>query len=179
MVLPGVRMCSPFEEGILYSSIDGSVAHPSGLGEEGGFKTLREVGSLLCFPQQLGKINFTWWEWDSCPATHKCCFCPWRPSHTGASMLHTKSFPRQWCLEGAHHHRCGKCNTGPGVAGHQMLPVSGAQHAPAFCQLFQGFTARAVCSGCFFYPAVGPRHCCAVGVWAGREGGGGGGSGYI
>ena len=40
---------------------------------------------------------------------------PWRPSHGSASTLHTKSF-RQLGLEGAHHHCCGKCNTGPGAA---------------------------------------------------------------
>ena len=47
-----------------------------------------------------------------------------------------------------------------------MLPIGGAQHVQAFCHLFQGVTARAVCSGCFSHqsPAAGPRQCCAVGV---------------
>jgi hypothetical protein len=39
---------------------------------------------------------------------------PWRHSHAGAGTLHTKPFPRLLSLEGAHHHRYGKCNTGPG-----------------------------------------------------------------
>ena len=38
---------------------------------------------------------------------------------------------------------------GQGVPDHQLLPISGTQHVQAFCQLFQGFTARAVCSGYF------------------------------
>ena len=41
-VLPGANMCSPFEEGILPSRIGGVNAHPSGGGEDGGFKKLGE-----------------------------------------------------------------------------------------------------------------------------------------
>ena len=34
-------------------------------------------------------------EWDSCPSAHKSCVCPGGHSTAEASMLHTKSFPRQ------------------------------------------------------------------------------------
>ena len=48
-----------------------------------------------------------------------------------------------------------------GVPEHKILPTTGMQHAEAFCQLSRGFTARAVCNGCFSHqsPAVGPRQC--------------------
>ena len=43
-----------------------------------------------------------------------CTACaPWRLSHAGPGSLHTKPFPRQCSWGGAHHHRCGKRDTGP------------------------------------------------------------------
>ena len=63
-------------------------------------------------------------------------------------MLHTKSFPGPRSLDGAH-----PVTQGRGVPDHPspLLPISVAQHVQAFCQSCQGFTARAVCSGCFSY----------------------------
>ena len=64
----------------------------------------------------------------------------------------------------------GTVTRGQGVPDHQVLPISAAQHGQAFCQLFQGSTAHAVCSGCLSYqgPAGGEpvdgersRLCCA------------------
>ena len=38
----------------------------------------------------------------------------------------------------------GNVTQGQGVPDHQVLPISAAQHAQAFCKLFQGFTAVGV-----------------------------------
>ena len=47
----------------------------------------------------------------------------------------------------------GNATQGRGVPDHQVFPIGGAQHAQAFCQLFRGFTARAVCQ------LASPRPC--------------------
>ena len=44
--------------------------------EEGGFKKTAREGQRVGRPNSAGEIVFTAWEWDSCPATHKCCFSP-------------------------------------------------------------------------------------------------------
>ena len=60
----------------------------------------------------------------------------------------------------------GNVTQGLGFTDLLVLPIGGAQHVQAFCQLCRRFTARALCSGCLSYqdPAVEPRRCVAVGV---------------
>ena len=71
----------PFEEGILHSWICGLV-----VGEESGFRRLRQVGSPFSNPESPKKIFLLGErEWDSCRATHKSCF--WRRGGTAATPL--------------------------------------------------------------------------------------------
>ena len=62
-------------------------------GEEGGFKKLREMGSLLDY-QPAGEKLFSLPE-TLVPLLTKAASAPWHPSHAGAGGLHTKSCPRQ------------------------------------------------------------------------------------
>ena len=61
-------------------------------------------------------------------------------------------------------------NMGNVTQGHHVLPISDAQHAQAFCHLFQRFTVLAPSVGVFRPPRpccgahAGPRQCCVVGV---------------
>ena len=50
LVLPGVRICSPFEEGVLHSSMGGLAVHPLGGGLKAAGLKLRGVGTLLSMP---------------------------------------------------------------------------------------------------------------------------------
>ena len=75
VILPGVCTCSHFEEGIL------RVAHPNSRG-------------ALFLVEQSGTLG---------PLLKSAASAPWRPSYAGAGRLHTKSFPRQRSLGGAHH----------------------------------------------------------------------------
>ena len=85
LVLPAVRMCSPFEKGILHLWMGAGGGLPTrwvGV-EEGGFRTDPARGRQPeGLPDSRGEIMF---PGESCPAAHKYCFCPWRPSHAGAS----------------------------------------------------------------------------------------------
>ena len=40
-----------------------------------------------------------------------------------------------------------------------MLPIGSAQHVQAFCQLVQGLTGRAVCSGWEVSASLGAQSC--------------------
>ena len=93
LILPGVRVCSPFEEGILYLWII-VVACWVG-GEEGGFKKMQEVGSLLGYLTAVEKLFLFCQSGTTVPRLTNADSAPWRPSHTAAGMLHTKSFPKQ------------------------------------------------------------------------------------
>ena len=88
------------------------------------------------------------------------------PWHPGAGLLHTNSFQDSEIWRLLTTADVGNVTHGQGVPDHQVLPIGGAQHVNAFCQLFQGSTACAVCSGCFSNqgPASGPRQCWAVAV---------------
>ena len=114
--------------------------------KRGGSKKLREPVGL---PNGRGTFFFLYESGTAVPLLTKC---PWRPSHASAGVLHTKSFSRQWSLEGAPHHRCGKCNTGPG--GSRSLSVAHrwcSACSGIWCSSYQGI-------------AVGPRQCFVVGV---------------
>ena len=56
-------------------------------GEEGGCRTLREVGSLLGYWGGGGGMICTALEWDGCPTAHKRCFCPFAVPPTPAPMM--------------------------------------------------------------------------------------------
>ena len=90
---------------------------------------------------------------------------PWRPSHASSGMLHSKSFPRQWDLQGAHHHkRCGECDTGAGGLWiTKCYPSVVRSTVSLACQCAVGVSPIKALrwglgSGCLSYqgPAVGP-----------------------
>ena len=86
-----------------------------------------EVLELFCslpVPSRWGKV-FPIGESGTLVHLHTGSFCTLVDLPRGAGMLHTKSFPRQLSLEGAHHYRCGKCNAG--------LRVSGSPSYPSVC----------------------------------------------
>ena len=103
MVLLGVHACAPFEEGS--PRVDRWVGClPSGLGvKREDLEKLREVGSQMGY-LTTGENFFLLRESGTLvPLLTNAASAPCRPSHAGAGMLHTKSFPRPRGLEGAHH----------------------------------------------------------------------------
>ena len=82
---------------------------------------------------------------------------PWCPSHVGASILHGV-----WRVLTAAD--VGKATQQQGVPDHQVLPITGAQHTQAFCLLFWGFTAHAVCQCAPPRPFGGSWQVCAFSV---------------
>ena len=128
MVLPGVCMCAPFEEGSLHLWVGGLVAH-----------LLREVGSQMSYLTAGGGGVYCV-RGDGCPNPHK----GWSPTHAGAGMLHTKSFPNTADLGGCSPPLMwGMYHRARGFWITKCYPSAVAQHVQAFCRLFQGFTARA------------------------------------
>ena len=110
------------------------------------------------------------------------------PPTQAPAMLHTTSFPRHCSSEGAHHHRCGNYNTGPGGSASPSVPCHGAQHFQAFFQLLGRSSARAVCQFAPARPFGGAQVIMCVqclldrrllpwGLWGGR-GGQGSAGGY-
>ena len=144
-------------------------------GEEGRFKKLREVGSLLGYPGQPGKLFLPGESGTAIPllGPHKCCFCPLASRPRRRRQCFTQSLSQDSGVrrvltttsDVGNVPRGPRGSGSPGVA-HRWL----AACPEAWCRLFRGFTARAVCSGCFSNQAhaVGPRQgswqCTAVGV---------------
>ena len=87
---PGVRKWSPFDGGILRTWLNPTAGEHHVYETRSGYLSLCSQAPLL----PLGV-----------------------PPTPAPAMLHTKSFPRPQSLEGAHHHRCEKCHTGPEGSG--------------------------------------------------------------
>ena len=116
MLLPGVRNCSG--EGLV-EEITLRVAYPDGWGK---LSLLSESGTVVALLTSAASA-------------------PLHPSHASAGILNTKSFPIWRVLTTTNVEIV---TPGHRVPDHRLLPISVAQHAKAFCQLFRGFSACAV-----------------------------------
>ena len=92
-------------------------------------------GQLLGYLTVRGKLFSLCESGTVVPLLRNAASAPWRPSHTGTSMLHTKSSQATEIWRVVATTDVGNVTQGYGFLDSQMLPISGAQYVWAFCYL--------------------------------------------
>ena len=90
-------------------------------------------GQPAVLPNSLGETIFTAFEWDSCPALLLPLDVPPMPT-PACSPQSLSQDSESWRVFNTTD--VGNAKRGQGVPDHQVLPISGAQHVRARCQLF-------------------------------------------
>ena len=106
---------------------------------EGGGVALAKRGGLRCLPQASGEKFFIRIEGGILvPLLTSAASAPWRPFHGGGGNA-----PHKDC-DGAHHHGCGTCNTGPGGSGSPSVTHQCCVAFPGSVSFF--FLSPSVCA---------------------------------
>ena len=103
LVLPGVRACAPLEEAILHSWVGGLVVHSVGWGCRGRVQTTASGAAQLTLTTGGNYCDRVRVEHLSL-CSQVLLLPRGVPPTPAPGTLHTKPFPRQWSLGGAHHH---------------------------------------------------------------------------